>query len=100
MSSTNFAFLMNFTEKPQISIKGISVKPGEVAEVHCEIFGFPTSTVAWAFTPCEKVEFDRKSCDESKKITYAVSVTRSIGICMKSTKQNNKRTIAARLLHL
>lgn len=65
---------MKFIEKPHLSMQGISVKPGELAEVHCEIFGFPTSNVVWAFIPCEKVEFDSKSCDESKKITYAVSV--------------------------
>lgn len=55
-------------------MQGVSVKPGEVAVVHCEIFGFPTSTVLWAFIPCEKVEFDSNSCDQSQKITYAVSV--------------------------
>lgn len=56
-------------------MQGVTVKPEEKATVHCEIFGFPTSTIVWAFIPCEKVEFDSKSCDESKKITYAVSVT-------------------------
>lgn len=52
----------------------VSVKPGDAAEVQCEVFGFPTSTVVFAFIPCEKVEFDRKSCEQNQRITYAVSV--------------------------
>lgn len=55
-------------------MQDVSVKPGDVAEVRCEVFGFPTSTVVFAFIPCEKVEFDRKSCDQNQRITYAVSV--------------------------
>lgn len=55
-------------------MQDVHVKPNELAKVHCEIYGFPTSTVVFAFIPCEKVEFDRRSCDRNKKITYAVSV--------------------------
>lgn len=55
-------------------MQDVSVKPNEMAEVRCDIFGFPTSTVVFAFIPCEKVEFDRQSCDQNQRITYAVSV--------------------------
>lgn len=56
-------------------MQDVSVKPGDVAEVRCEIFGFPPSAVSFTFVPCEKVEYDLRSCDQNQKITYAVSVT-------------------------
>lgn len=55
---------------------GISVKPGEEATMQCTIFGFPQSSVIWQFTPCEKIDFDEQSCDESKTIKYTVSLTK------------------------
>lgn len=51
-----------------------SIRPGEKATVNCEIFGYPTSTLTWSFIPCPKAEFDPKSCDESNKTTFTVSV--------------------------
>lgn len=67
-------FQLLVREKPEASLTGITVKPGENATLHCEVFGFPTSTVVWYFIPCERLEFDKGSCDESKMIKYTVSV--------------------------
>lgn len=50
----------------------VSVKPNERATFTCEIFGYPTSTITWSYTPCEKFAFDAQSCDYNKQITFTV----------------------------
>ena len=52
----------------------VSAKPGQNAVMTCQIYGYPASTVKWAFIPCSKPEFDSESCDESKKIKYVSGV--------------------------
>lgn len=55
---------------------GVSVKPNERVTLSCDIFGYPTSTITWSFTPCANhYLFDGlyRSCIDNKRIIFGVT---------------------------
>lgn len=58
-------------------MESVSIKPGEKAEMKCHIYGYPQSKVIWSFIPCEHLEFNSQSCNDSRKMALTVSVTKS-----------------------
>lgn len=65
-----FQFL---SEKPQLNMENVSIKPGEKAVLNCEIYGYPTSKVTWSFIPCQRLEFNTHACNNSLRIALNVS---------------------------